>query len=37
MAFESLTEKFQRVFKKMRGESTLSEKNIEGATSTTRS
>ena len=31
MAFESLTEKFQRVFKKMRGESTLSEKNIEGA------
>ncbi len=31
MAFESLAEKFQRVFKKMRGESTLSEKNIEGA------
>jgi signal recognition particle subunit SRP54 len=31
MAFEALSERFQRVFKKMRGESTLTEKNMDEA------
>ena len=31
MAFESLTERFQSIFKKMRGQSTLTEKNMDEA------
>ena len=31
MAFESLTEKFSNIFKKMRRESTLTEANMDAA------